>query len=25
LGTTVTNEICIHEEIKSKWNSGNVC
>jgi hypothetical protein len=25
LGTTVTNKNCIHEEIKSKLNSGNVC
>jgi len=25
LGTTVTNEICIHEEIKSRSISGNAC
>jgi hypothetical protein len=25
LGTTVTNQSCIHEEIKSSLNSGNAC
>jgi hypothetical protein len=25
LGTTVTNQILIHEEIKSRLNSGNAC
>jgi hypothetical protein len=25
LGTTVTNKNCIHEEIKSRLNSGNTC
>jgi hypothetical protein len=25
LGTTVTDENCIHEEIKSRLNSGNAC
>jgi hypothetical protein len=24
-GTTVTNKNCIHEEIKSRLNSGNAC
>jgi hypothetical protein len=24
-GITVTNQICIHEEIKSSLNSGNAC
>jgi hypothetical protein len=25
LGTTLTNENCVHEEIKSTLNSGNPC
>jgi hypothetical protein len=25
LGTTVTDQNCIHEEIKSRLNSGNAC
>jgi hypothetical protein len=25
LGTTATNQNCIHEEAESKLNSGNVC
>jgi hypothetical protein len=25
LGSTVTNQNCIHEEIKSRLNSGNAC
>jgi len=25
MGTTVTNQSCIHEEIKSRFNSGNAC
>jgi hypothetical protein len=25
LGSTLTNQNCIHEEIKSRLNSGNVC
>jgi hypothetical protein len=25
LGTTLTNQKCIHEEIKSRLNSGNAC
>jgi hypothetical protein len=25
LGTTVTTQTCIHEEIKSRLNSGNAC
>jgi hypothetical protein len=25
LGTTLTNQNCIHEEIKSRLNSGNAC
>jgi hypothetical protein len=25
LGKTVTNQNCIHEEIKSRLNSGNAC
>jgi hypothetical protein len=25
LGTTLTNQNCIHEDIKSRLNSGNVC
>jgi hypothetical protein len=25
LGTTITNQYCIHEEIKSILNSGNAC
>jgi hypothetical protein len=25
LGTTLTDQNCIHEEIKSKLNSGNAC
>jgi hypothetical protein len=25
LGTTLTDQICIHEEIKSRLNSGNAC
>jgi hypothetical protein len=25
LGTTLTNQNCVHEEIKSRLNSGNAC
>jgi hypothetical protein len=25
LGTTITDQNCIHEEIKSRLNSGNAC
>jgi hypothetical protein len=25
LGTALTNQNCIYEEIKSRWNSGNAC